>query len=107
MKTIAIAAAAIALLTTPALANDEMGAREAISVRVSTSGLDLNTARGQERLRTRVKWAIERACNPAGRFSLDNSTDAQCHQEMITSASASPLMRNLAQNQTANPVAQN
>lgn len=105
MKTISIAAAAIALLATPAMASQTIGAREPVSIRVSTAGLNLATARDQERLRLRLKRAIAEACSPQDRLSLDTSPDLQCHQEM--SANAAPALRNMAQNSPSTTVGQN
>ena len=105
MKTLAIAAAAIALLATPAMASEPFGARETVSVRVSTSDLNLSNPRDMARLNARVKRAIANACNPSDRFNLGSGPDYQCHQEMI--ASAAPALRNMAQIAPSTTVGQN
>lgn len=105
MKKLSLAAAALALLATPAMASQTIGAREPVSIRVSTSDLDLSNPRDQERLRMRMKRAIAEACAPQDRLNLDPSPDLQCHQEMA--ANAAPLISGMAQTSASKTVGQN
>ncbi|MET0372630.1 MAG: UrcA family protein [Rhizorhabdus sp.] len=108
MKMLSIAAATIALIATPAMAETtSFGGREAVTIRVSASGLNLANPRDQQRLRQRVSRAIAAACTPGDRMYDSYTRDEQCLQEMGASASASPLLRNLAQNDGASVVGQN
>lgn len=84
MKTLTLAAV-FALVATPALAAPQdvpFPTREAVSVKVSTEGLDLSSQRDRQRLRSRVKQAVEAACNPSSVYSADLSPDRQCYREM-------------------------
>ena len=71
---LASAAAALALVATPAVANTET-----VEVRVSIAGLDLDSAAGRLALEERVERAVRRACevrDPLGRNAA--KTDWEC-----------------------------
>jgi UrcA family protein len=90
MKTLSIAAI-LALLASPALAGTQdvpFPTREQVSIKVSTSGIDLNSAAGRERLRARMNRAIATVCNQGDVYSAYQSKDTQCYQEMAQSATA-------------------
>lgn len=107
MKTLSIVAL-FALVATPTLAGAQeapFNAREAVSIKVSTSGLDLNTARGQQQLRSRMKRAIEATCRPSDVYSSYQSEDNQCFQEMALSANSQ--IQSYAQNADNRAVGKN
>jgi len=105
MKTISIAAVAVALLATPAIATQPIGDREPVSIHVATSDLNLSSPRDQRELRMRVKRAIAEACNPQDRVRVDTSPDLQCHREMA--ANAAPILHNIAQASPSSTIGQN
>ena len=87
---LASAAAALALVATPAVANTET-----VEVRVSIAGLDLDSAAGRLALEERVERAVRSACevrDPLGRNAA--KTDWEC----VKTAKAAAL----AQVETAN-----
>lgn len=75
MRTIlASAAAALALVASPAVANTQM-----VEVRVSVSGLDLNTAAGRTALEERVAREARKVCKIEAAFDrAPEKTDWAC-----------------------------
>ncbi|MET0363950.1 MAG: UrcA family protein [Sphingobium sp.] len=108
MKKLSVAAAMIALLATPAFAADQsvpFPAREAVSIKVSTTGLDLSNPRDLNRLRGRMTKAIAKACNPSDVYSASLSPDRQCYSEMAMSADSA--VQRVAQSAMGQQTAQN
>jgi len=87
----AVAGVVFLLAATPVLASPP---REDVSIMVSTKGIDLNDPRGVERLRNRVRQAIEKICSPADYAGGSISPDVQCRREMA--ANAAPTLERLA-----------
>jgi len=83
-----VALAALGLLALPSLGLAEpTGGREAISIKVSTDGLDLDTPDGLAKLRDRTSQAIASACSSGERLNTGLSPDWQCRNEMGYDAS--------------------
>lgn len=80
MKTLAVALVATGLLVAPSMAT--AGEREQISVRVTTTDLDLSNPSDVALLRSRMNQAIAAVCNPGDRLNADMAPDWQCRQEM-------------------------
>lgn len=57
-------------------------AQQPVSVRIETSGLDLSTAEGQQRLETRVRTHIRRACDAGLRGVTAARREATCRNAM-------------------------
>jgi len=107
MKTLSIAILS-ALLASPALASAQEApfqSREAVTVKVSTNGLDLSSPRDQQRLRGRMNRAIEAMCSPSDVYAAYSERDNQCYHEMAQSASAQ--LQAYAQNTETGTVAKN
>lgn len=95
MKIVAAAIAAAGLVAVPAIATAATPAHEQVSViasasegrevvtmKISTSGLNLATPEGAMALRKRVHREIAAVCNPGDRLGADFSPDYQCRKEM-------------------------
>ena len=98
MKTLAVALAAIALLSgsSAALA----GGREKVSLPVSAAGVDFTNPDAVAKFRTTVARQIAAACNPGNRIGADLSPDYRCRREMT--ASIEPKVRQLVMAATNN-----
>jgi UrcA family protein len=94
MKYIAVALAAAGLFATSAFAADAPQGREAVSIQVSTAGLDMTTMAGVEKFRDRVEKAVAAACNPGDRVGADLSPDFRCRREMA--ANVQPTIQQMA-----------
>jgi len=87
MMKFSIALGVIALTAAPVFASSEaLPQREPVSIRVSTSGLDLTKSSDQARLRSRVNQAIYAACNPSDPYAAGLTPDRQCRDEMAKGA---------------------
>ena len=84
MKTLAIAAAAIGLVATPALADTEQRA----TMKVSTAGLDLNTMEGQQILESRIDRAAREVCE-FDRVTLGTRRVSSATRDCVAKARAS------------------
>lgn len=87
MNTLHAAIAALGLLSVPAMAAGTPEKREAVAVRVSTQGLDLNTRDGVGKLRARMARAIAAACQPSDRLYTGSQPDWRCRAELGDDAS--------------------
>lgn len=97
MKKLSSALASMVLLVTaPALAAESAPAREAVSITVSTDGLDLSSARDQARLRDRVSRAIASVCDGKDVYASDLAPDRRCYREMAHNAEAQLIALNVA-----------
>jgi UrcA family protein len=105
MKYFGAALAVTCLFATPALLAEVPRGREAVSINVSTEGLDLTSQQGVRRLQTRMDQAIATACNPGDRLNADMSPDFRCRREMA--ADAWPTMQKLTAQAVATPTSTN
>jgi len=102
-----LAAAALAALATPTLANTlPQPADHPIAVKISTAGLNLTDQRDLGKLRNRMNKAIAEACNPSDRFIITTSTDdRQCREQ--AQQDANKIVQQMAQAAVSNQVAHN
>ena len=80
MNKIALIAAALAILPAQAIASDIP------SIAVATSDLDLASAKGQDRLESRVERAIRKACTVGGKGLTVMAAEKQCRDELREAA---------------------
>ena len=80
MKKTVLIAAALAFLPAQAVANDIP------SIAVETIDLDLASAKGQDRLESRVERAIRKACPVGGKGLTVMAAEKQCRAELREAA---------------------
>lgn len=88
MKKTALFAAVLAAMPVPAIAN------HVPSIAVETTDLDLASAKDQDRLESRVKRAIRKACHIGGKGFSVRQAEKECRSELEQLASAKVLLAN-------------
>lgn len=56
--------------------------REAVSLKVSTAGVDFGDPASVEQYRKEIARKIEEVCNPGDRVNADTKPDFECRREM-------------------------
>lgn len=80
MKKAVLIAAALAILPAQAIANDVP------SIAVATTDPDLASAKGQDRLESRVERAIRKACSIGGKGVTVMAAEKRCRAELREAA---------------------
>lgn len=78
--------AAAALLAACPLSPVSAQARQPVTARVSSAGLDLSTPAGRAILDARVRGAIRQSCGQPGRDLVENAAVRRCSREMASDA---------------------
>ena len=87
LRSIALAAALAATVSTPALANDIVVAPDTITVRVSYADLNLASAQGRAQLDRRIAGAARSICGSFFPADLEMAALVQnCREDAIASA---------------------
>jgi UrcA family protein len=85
-KSVAFVVAALSLVPAMALASDPME-NGSVSVKVSLTGLDLNSPAGAEKLVRRISIAAEQACGAEAKYDpLRTAMFDHCHRDRVAEA---------------------